>query len=879
MELVTEDGSVLHVVANPETNRLSLILIPREASIEEVKHGEGSEQRRAVLDIFQCSLPQETLKRLHKCLRKKKPFRCPATDLRVISSADRLDLLFKRDYAPGHYRSTLTLNSSETFRLVVVDLISLFQGLQVASVPYSGIEVSCPEGFNPQTLETIKDAMADAEIAPTSESEFWFEGGVYLFQSPSKLFEGNSMSVAIKCLRLALATWTPEALCSLDLIRSNLAGVLTATDQNHEALTVLETVVDRQERFWTIHANCLQSLGRHEEAVLSYERAIKEEPSFWLPYVRILQSLREMGGVRYDFYLELALTRFRENPWVAINWAEHLFRQNRLEELQGASWFDNLAGKQDSLVNSDPVEEQELILRARLFRKVGKAQAALLCFLDTQEAEDRSIAESAFAEALSSLRPLDLRGVSCDPAKALLAIASSLGKVTELSEIKQSICPNCTDSGAGLFGTLAAYEARAWLTNGHASRAVDCSETALAADGGNVFALESLMMALDALDEFERAAAVARVIEEKLPSYPAIKRHIGRLFLQTGELAKARVYLENWLADCPDDLVMMDQLVCLELLDHQFERAEYVFRSANRIVSEHVVKFEDVGMHGQAGVPFGRWRQNEFELLIAFARSHDVHPEYGRLVLNRMKQTQAFGVLFAKLKPTALDVAGLFEQIVSAPSHLDMLELKRNLALHQKGDYSGLSAQLVQNVRGWDNLPDAARRSLLEAARSISRGESIDYAPSVVAAAKSLEVTLKKVVFDQFRDWFIHDHRYSVAIVQVAEPRYERVGRLRDFVVKNAFIELGSMLLQLRLATGKTARECVLLKSLVEFVLARGAVAVLDTKFLDAVDAIARLRNDAAHAGNIPRQQANELLERVLSILSSLGSNAEESCA
>jgi tetratricopeptide (TPR) repeat protein len=877
MELVTEDGSVLHLMANPETNRLTLVLIPCETSIEETDPEE--DQGKAILDIFQCELSEETIKRLYKCLKNNKPFRCIATDFRAITSEDRLTLLFKRDYAPGHYRAVLTSNSSQSFRQAVADSISLFQGIEIASVRYSGIDITCPVGFQQQTLAAIKSAMADQAVAPRTEPEFWFEGGVYVFECPQELFEGNSMAVAAKCFRLAFESWTPEASCSLEDIRCNLASTLCAIGQDEAAIEVLDAVIDRRGRFWAIHANCLQSLRRHEEAVLSYERAIQEEPTFWSPHVRILQSLREIESERYEFYLQLAIARFRDQPWVAFYWAEYLFKQNRLEELEGADWMCHLESKQQARLAYNPVEDQELILRALQFKTVGTAQAALLRFLDTQEQADERAAQRAYAEAFASLRPLDVRRVSCDPAKALLAIASSLGKVEELSSIQRCICPDCIAAGTGLFGPLKAYEARAWLINGDATRAVECSEAALAAADGNTFALESLMMAFDTLDEFDRATAAAQKLEASMPNYPAIKRHIGRLFLQTGELAKARAYLENWLVDCPDDLVMMDQLVCLELIDHQFDQAEQVFQDANRLISGNVLKFEDIDGHGQQTVPLSRWRQNAFDELVAFARGHDIHPEYGRLVLSRMKQTSAFGVLFAKLKPTAFDVAGLFEQIVNAPSHLDVLELKRNLALQQKGDYSGLSNELGQQVAGWDNLPDAARRSLLEAARSINRGESIDYAPSVVAAAKSLEVALKGLVFDGFRNWFIQDPRYDLAIAQAKEPKYEKVMRLRDFIVKNAFLELGSMLLALRLGTGKTARECLLLQSFVEFVSANGLEEVLSVKFIGEADGIAKLRNEAAHSGNIARTNANELLDKVLYSLSVFGSNATEACA
>ena len=878
MELITEDGSVLHLVANPETNRLSLVLLPQEVTNED-EDATQHDQVRAILDIFQCALSEETLKRLHKCLQKNKPFRCVATDFRVISSGLRLDLLFKRDYARGHYRATLTPSASKTFRLVVVDSLSLFQGIDVVSEPYSGIKVSCPDGIQPQTLAAIQDAMAGQAVAPTTAAEFWFEAGIYTFQGPRDSFEGNSMVVAAKCFRFALESWTPESSCDLDAIRSNLAGTLNGIGQNHEALEILEAVVDRKERFWAIHANCLQSLGSHDEAVLSYERAIQAEPTFWLPHVRILQSLREIGSERYEFYLHLALARFYDQPWVAFYWSEFLFKQNRLEELEVADWIDRLESKQQVRLAYNPVEDQELILRARQFRAIGKAQAALLRLLDTQEQAEERAAQKAFAEALSSLRPSDVRSVSCDPAKALLAIAASLGKVETLNSIQRSICPGCITAGTGLFGPPQAYEARAWLVNGDATRAVECSEAALSLDDRSVFALESLMMALDTLEQFERAIAAARRIEAAVPTYPAIKRHIGRFFLQTGELAKARAYLENWLADCPDDLVMMDQLVCLELLDHRFEQAEKVFQVANRLISGNVLKFEDIEAQSRDTMPFSHWRQIAFEELLAFARRHDVHPEYGRLVLARMEETSAFGVLFAKLKPTALDVAGLLEQIVNAPSHLDLLELKRNIDLHQKGDFSGLSAQLGQKVTGWDDLPDAARRSLLEAARSINRGESIDYAPSVVAAAKSLEVVLKGFVFDGFRAWFYQDRMYELAISQAKEPKFEKVMRLREFVVKNAFLEFGSMLFALRLGTGKTAKECLLLQSFVQFISAKGMETVLQAEFVDGVEAIAKIRNEAAHSGNIGRHQASELFDRVVSSLGAFGSHSEKPLA
>jgi hypothetical protein len=320
---------------------------------------------------------------------------------------------------------------------------------------------------------------------------------------------------------------------------------------------------------------------------------------------------------------------------------------------------------------------------------------------------------------------------------------------------------------------------------------------------------------------------------------------------------------------------MLDQLVCLELLDHRFDQAEVVFEKANLEVAEHIVMLRDTEIDSSTGLLLRDKRRQEFQELLTFARCHDSAPEYGRLILHQMKRSGVFAPLFAKLKPSALDIAELFARIVNAPSHLDLLEFQRELSLHQKGDHSGLAVQLEQKVGSWDSLPDAARLSLLEATRSVNRGESIDYAPSVVAAAKAVEVTLKALVFEAFRAWLIQQELQEIALAQATELKYEKVSRLRDFIVKNAFLELGGMLFILRLSTGRTARECALLQMLGEFLSATGMKGVLANDFIDPVEAIARQRNQAAHSGNVVRQEAEDLLERVFSILGAFAARAE----
>lgn len=194
----------------------------------------------------------------------------------------------------------------------------------------------------------------------------------------------------------------------------NFSVTLNVLDRSEEALRMIEEVPDRVERKAVIKANILMDLGRFDEAIPCYEKAIAEEPEFSLPYARLLGCLRQTKNPLYEYWLERAIKNVPKEPWIAIEYARHLFMAGKLDEIADADWFDKLEAKTGAIdIIGRGVEDQFLIACARLWRQCG---------LVVRDGEESHLDEA--------LRLLDLLGPSegvCEQARILTITSAELG--------------------------------------------------------------------------------------------------------------------------------------------------------------------------------------------------------------------------------------------------------------------------------------------------------------------------------------------------------------------------------------------------------------------------------------------------------------------
>ncbi len=175
------------------------------------------------------------------------------------------------------------------------------------------------------------------------------------------------------------------------------------------------------------------------------------------------------------------------------------------------------------------------------------------------------------------------------------------------------------------------------------------------------------------------------------------------------------------------------------------------------------------------------------------------------------------------------------------------------MTLEQNSDFSMIHQSLSDELPVLDDLPLIARSSLYEAERRfLSDTPMSDYSPVVLSYAKSLEVTLKQIVFEQFRI----AGKFQLGKSNRSHGRSKAIALLH-YLEKGQHLELGTMALILRLCNGRTAENEPIVGVLRDFILddLNGA-ALLEQVNIELIERISKdFRNPSAHSELSSRSQ------------------------
>jgi tetratricopeptide (TPR) repeat protein len=676
---------------------------------------------------------------------------------------------------------------------------------------------------------------------------------------------------------------------------ANLAAALCGIGRHEEGLALLEGVPDGQCRKSIISANILQDLGRHEEAIRLYEEAIAQEPDFFLPYARILNSMSATNNPLYEYWLERGVKAVPSSPWLARTYCFHLLKQDRLHELVGALWIEDLrsgAGRLDMIGRS--ADDPKLIVEAQLFRR-----AAIIM--------QDGLAEQ-LQDATKILLDADPEWHFCDLGKIFTSLAANLGEPETVRACFGRICESCRRDHVGLEGGIDTYLGHAYLRCGEYEKAVHHSEAALESDPNDRVALWDYWWALDELGRTEDAIRAAERHYGLAPDWPDLAYNLGYLCGKEGRFGKARHYYNEQIRRDPTCREAVENLCFVHLIagdlsnaEECWERFESDIKRTVSAVREHLEHGGNAHTNGQQAFPglgevtiggAGEESEDEVDDRTALASTQEIlerkREKYARLreMAASIKDSPTYAldliaannVTYPRLgsdtrigRPTFSlnDILASFD----SRDRREAEDVRFQLEMMQRGDMSVIAGQLQVLLPCWERLSRDAKMSLIEAERRFQDARSADHSPEIVAFAKAVEITTKQLVFDVFRERCRNGLDLQEHIRAVDEDPQQQARNFAKFVARGQHLELGAMVHVLRLCSGRTSRRLVLLSAFRTFIESQlGLSDLLSEASIANLDVLAKdYRNPAAHAEAHDRQSAEVVRGLCLGILQKFG--------
>ena len=633
----------------------------------------------------------------------------------------------------------------------------------------------------------------------------------------------------------------------------NYAVTLATQNRHQEALQILKEVPKDSTRKSIISANILQDMGAHEKAILLYEKAIEEEPQFFLPYVGILDSLKSLDSPLYEYWLNRGIRAVPTSAYIGIEYCYFLKNTMRLNELADADWIDGLSaesGRSDMIGRN--ADDPKRIIEAQLFRAT-----AVVAVSENQEDLEDALAILAAANESWHL---------CDPAKLLVFTVANLGRPDLIEAPYQRICPHCREHGLGIPPQIESIRARAFIACDKYAEAVACCKVALKALPECELTLWDYWWALDELDHREEAVEVATTLYRLAPNTPQLRYNLGFLCGNIGSLGRAIHYYEEQLRTQSDHIYAAENVTFLYLLAANFESAREMWYRVLKGFREYYVPEPATDFDLCDG--FIALKDEKFQRLLKAAEGSVGNHSYSIDLSTLNHASEPLIGSYIRIGKPKYSMADLLSTI-HGDSPEKFADLRFDLQAQERGDFSPEIASLRKLIPYFDYLPLAARTSLIEAQHRMTLGNCADFSPVVVSLAKAVEIALKVLVFDAFREFFSKRFNSEIELESAKkDKKYDLVSRLCRFVSDGFHLEMGSMVLSLQLSTGKTAARLALLRSLNLFITNAGRAQLIEKDTLALMgDLASRFRNPAAHSDIFRREEAEEARGIVVTIL------------
>jgi tetratricopeptide (TPR) repeat protein len=247
-------------------------------------------------------------------------------------------------------------------------------------------------------------------------------------------------------------------------------------------------------------------------------------------------------------------------------------------------------------------------------------------------------------------------------------------------------------------------------------------------------------------------------------------------------------------------------------------------------------------------------KQHVFDELIRYSNENRRSPT---LANELIEKNNSFGLLklgsVTQIRPERYSLQSILDGHNHGNNGLSQ-QARFLMTLEQAGDFSMIHQSITNESVVFDSLPFAAKTALYEAERRfLSDTPMIDYSMIVIAYAKSLEISLKQIVFEKFRE-FRNDNNDNLKII---DRRSQAIGLAR-FLQRGQHLELGGMAHIFKLCEGRTGQKEPIIGELRDFITnVLNGSALLEKTNIDQIARISKdFRNPGAHSEVISKIEA-----------------------
>ena len=630
----------------------------------------------------------------------------------------------------------------------------------------------------------------------------------------------------------------------------NIAVALKFLNKHQEALSYVEKGKDC-DRYSVIKANILYDLEQYEEASALYKKAIHIEPDFDLPYEKLISLLNYKKDPDLEFWLDKAIAKpeVRRSPTIANAYCEFLYHEGRVEELEEIDWLDTVyVLERSDVINSD---DAEMYLR---LSKNWKQIAKCMTYNSSENLQD-------LLEVLENSNDCK----SCSQIYVAMRIFAINGKHDLIDNSFELLCSDCKTTRvhdrkhahADSYNTMGNYEASIKSYN-------ELKEI----NALNAMGMYNLWWALDELGNGDEAIKIAEELtadEDKPNTFPLNFMHynLGVICSKYGYIGKAEYNFRKQLSVTSRHPETIENLCFSLLLLKKYEESKECFDKYLSIIQEQANSLK-IEMRDKSSfedlinfkvIPKGE----NFSDLYEYAKSNSESVSYINDLVKRNQSNEIWIGCQSTIKPPKQD----FEEILLGGfSESERAELVAQTKITKSGDYSAI-------INDLDNLdlskmPDPAKVAFLGGVKAISDKNQFDYSPVIVSLAKAVEITLKGLVFEEFRSAIIASLDFEDVISKAKEFRKNQAARFIKFIERGEFIELGSMVYMIKLAKGKTGLKMELMRRFKSFILMElNGSLILEDQALQVLEDIVPRRNQSAHSDTASIQDAENILADV----------------
>jgi len=367
------------------------------------------------------------------------------------------------------------------------------------------------------------------------------------------------------------------------------------------------------------------------------------------------------------------------------------------------------------------------------------------------------------------------------------------------------------------------------------------------------------------------------------PSENYLTYHLGYLYGRQGLLGLARYYYELSTREDMSHWRTLESVAFIALLDGEpdvavrywdefQEKVNLLAREEQRYDYEHGLDSEN-----SQAIPLDEFLQSnnrKWALLTDKAANTVGGESYALDLIALNESTNPIVGSHIRVGKPQFSIRKIIEALEN-PLGDESIEVRHQMKMQRRGDRSPLIAELKEQIESWDYLPEECRSSIIEGERRLADEASHDYFPVIMCFAKSVEIALKKLVFEAFAEDCGKYGDLDRHIRLGLDERFAQAANFMKFIQKGQNIELGAMLFSLRLCLGRTGREMILLGRLKEFIEDNpGTKGILGGAFFDDTEELLKLRNSAAHSSSFGENQAQTARQLAIRTLKLFNGNS-----